>query len=88
MKILENKQNFLLNRKEIKLVVTSEKNPSYEEAIAIVGKEIKTVPENIVIKQVKGKFGRDTFLIVAYVYHSADDKVKFEPKAKKAAPSA
>lgn len=90
MKILEDKHNSLLNRKEIKIIAEAEKNPSYDEALAIVVKEIKSESENIVIKNVKGKFGRDTFLISAFIYKTKEDKEKFEPKPKqkKAAPGA
>jgi len=90
MEILQDKDNFLMNRKELKLIVEAAKNPSYPEAEAIIVEKFKTQPENIAIKQVKGKFGRDTFLISAFIYKTKEDKEKFEPKlkVKKAAPGA
>lgn len=81
-KIIEEKENFLFNRKEIKLVVEAEKNPNYEEALGIISDKFKADKENIVIKQVKGKFGRDTFLISAFAYKTKEDKEKFERKKK------
>ena len=89
-KTLENKDNYLLNRKEIKIVIQADKNPSFNEALLIFNKEFKADPEATVIKNVKGKFGRDTFLLTAFVYKTKEDKEKFEPKAKvkKAAPGA
>lgn len=80
--ILEEKKNFLINRKEIKVIVKAEKNPNREEASSILEKEFKADKENIVVKGVKGKFGRNTFLISAFIYDSKEDKEKFEPKEK------
>lgn len=82
MKVLSNKENILLNRNEVKIIVEAEKNPSYDEALVMLTKEFKAVPEAIAIHQVKGKFGRRTFLISAFVYKSQEDKEKFEPKKK------
>lgn len=83
MKILQDKQNIILNRKEIKLVIEAGKNPTMQEAEEIVAKEFKADQEGIKIKKVSGKFGRNTFLIVANVYKNKQDKEKIEPKTKK-----
>ena len=80
--ILENKENNLSSRKEIKVIVEALKNPSVEEAITLVAEEFKTHKENIAIKLIKGKFGRSTFLINAFVYKSKEDKEVIEPKKK------
>ncbi len=82
MKILQDKDNFLTNRKEVKVIVEAEKNPSYEDAEKVISKQFN-VKENIVVKKVKGKFGRKTFLISAFIYNSNEDKERFEPKDKK-----
>ncbi len=71
-----------MNRKELKVVVESAKNPSFDEALVLVAGKFKASPENIVVKKVKGKFGRDTFLIEANIYKTKEDKEKFEPKKK------
>lgn len=81
-KIIQDKENFLLNRREIKLLVKADKNLSYDEALLILNQEFKAEPEKVVIKQVKGKFGRDTFLISTFIYQTKEDKDKFEPKIK------
>lgn len=83
MKIIEDKQNMLLKRREIKAIVEAEKNPTMQEAAKTVAEHFKTAEENTAIKQVKGKFGRHTFLIVANIYKSKEDKEKIEPKTKK-----
>ncbi len=82
MQILEDKENFLMNRREMRVVVEAEKNPSYEQATNMISQEFKADKENIVIKQVKGKFGRNTFLISAFIYKTKEDKERFEPKKK------
>jgi len=83
METLKDFQNDLLNRREIKVVVESEKNPSFSEASKIISKEFKADEESIVINEIKGKFGRKTFLITARVYKTKEDKEKIEPKQKK-----
>ena len=80
--ILENKENSLMNRKEVKIVVEAEKNPSYDEALNVIAKKVGGNADTIVIKAVKGKFGRNTFLISSFIYKNKEDKEKFEPKKK------
>ena len=80
MEIVEDKENFLFNRKEVKIIVQAEKNPSYEEASDMISKQFKSEKDNVVIREVKGKFGRNTFLISASVYKTKQDKERFEPK--------
>lgn len=83
MKIIEDKQNSLLRRREIKAIVEVEKNPTMEEAAKKVAEQFKAQEDNIAIKLVRGKFGRNTFLIAANIYNNQEDKDKTEPKAKK-----
>jgi ribosomal protein S24E len=82
MNIIQDKDNFLFNRKEIRIIVEAEKSPSFEQASDIVSKEFKVEKDNIVIKEVRGKFGRNTFLISGFIYKTKEDKEKFEPKKK------
>jgi ribosomal protein S24E len=83
MNILKDFKNELLKRREIKMVVESQKNPSYEEAMKTVSGEFKAQEEAIVVKGIHGKFGRKTFLIEALIYDSKEDKEKTEQKSKK-----
>jgi ribosomal protein S24E len=84
MKILEDKNNELLKRREIKLVVDAAKNPSIQEAAKIIADQFKVAAEeNIKVNVVKGKFGRKTFLISASIYESKDDKEKTEVITRK-----
>lgn len=83
MKAIEDKNNSLLKRREIKVIVEANKNPTMQDAAKAVVEHFKSQEENVAIKQIKGKFGRNTFLITANIYHSKEDKEKTEPKAKK-----
>jgi ribosomal protein S24E len=91
MKVLKDNKNVLLKRREISVVVEGEKNPGFVEAGKIVGEQFKANEENIMVENVKGKFGRDTFLINASIYDTKELKdaaVKLFTKPKKAAPGA
>ncbi len=82
MKVLTDIKNPLLKRREVKLVVDSIGNPGFASAMKLVSEQFKAKEEAIVVNNVKGKFGRDTFLIDAMVYDSKEDKDKIEPKPK------
>jgi len=82
MKIIADNKNDLLSRREIKIIIESGKNPTFDEASEIVAKEFKAEKDNIIIDNIKGKFGRKTFLISGKIYNSKEDKEKIEPKKK------
>jgi len=82
LETLEEKENPLLMRKEVKLILESEKNPSISEAVKILAEKFGGSEENIVVERVKGKFGMRTFLVVAKIYKSKEDKERIEPKRK------
>ena len=83
MNILEEKENNLLNRKEVKIIVETAKNPSFQEAENWIAEKFKAEKELIVIKGIKGKFGRNTFLITSFIYKSKEAKEKLEKKKEK-----
>ncbi|MBS3072044.1 hypothetical protein J4408_03570 [Candidatus Pacearchaeota archaeon] len=80
--LLRDFRNNLLKRREIKLVFTSEKNPGFDFSAEKIASQFKTDKDLIVIRNVKSKFGRDTFLVDAFVYDSKKDKERVEPKPK------
>jgi len=82
MEIIQQFRNDLLKRNEIKGIIKSNGNLGYENAMKTVVEKLKTTEENIVLKNVKSKFGRDTFLIEALIYDSVEDKENIEPKKK------
>jgi len=90
MSIIKDLKNDLLKRREVKLVVEAEANPGYGKALELVAEKFNANKDNIVVKELKSKFGRHTFLIDAFIYNSITDKETTEPKKKikKAAPGA
>jgi len=90
--LIERKENPFFKREEIKIIVEAEKNPSFSEAEEAVASELKVEKEKILIRKIKGKFGRNTFLIEAEIYKNKEDKEeagmkkKSDGKAKKAEP--
>ena len=82
IQVLEEKGNPLFNRKEVKVIVESKSNPSLSEAEKGISEKFSQPKENIKINKIQGKFGRNTFLIIANVYTSLGDKDKTEPKPK------
>ncbi len=82
IEILEQKNNLLLKREEIKILVFDEKTPSFSEASKIVGEKFNKPEENINIQKIKGKFGERTFLILAFIYEDLELRKKFGAKKK------
>jgi len=80
--MLKDLNNKLLNRREVKIIVNSSSNPGFANATKIIAEQCKAKEELICVKEVKSKFGRDTFLIDAMIYNSLDDKDKIERKPK------
>jgi len=82
-RILEQKENKFFNRKEVKIILEAGKNPGFEDAATAVAEQLKADKENIFVKKIKGKFGRDTFLISAEIYKNKEDRDKQAEKFKK-----
>jgi len=82
MQIIEQKDNPLFNRKEIKVLVEAPITPSINEAEKIISDKFPSAIENVKINKVKGRFGCKTFLINANIYNTFEDKENFEPKKK------
>lgn len=82
MELIRDLKNELMRRYEVKLVVKADKNPGMKEAARMISEKFKAPQDAIAIKELKSKFGRDTFLIDAFIYKSKEDKEKMEPKKK------
>jgi ribosomal protein S24E len=82
MEVIKDFRNELLKRKEVKMVVQNSGNPGFGDAKKVIAKKFKVVEENIAMKNVKGKFGRDTFLLDAFVYDTKEDLDRVEPVKK------
>lgn len=82
MNLIKDFKNDLLKRREVKLIITAEKNPGIASASQKIAEELKVNEDVIAIKTLKSKFGRDTFLIDAFIYNSVKDKETIEPRKK------
>ncbi|MEN7982047.1 MAG: hypothetical protein ABFQ65_01210 [Nanoarchaeota archaeon] len=83
LKIIEEKENLLFNRKEIKLEIESNITPSHVDVKKLISEKYSINSENIKINYIKGKFGVKKFLVLAKIYKSKKDKDNFEIKTKK-----
>ena len=86
-------RNELMKRQEVSVILDSEKNPGFVEMAEKLSSEFKVPAENFDVYNIQGKFGRDTFLVKAYIYDSKEDKLKMldlrkTKKQKKAEASA
>jgi len=83
LKITEDKENKLFNRREVKGVVESNATPSRPDMTKLLSEKFSVPSENIKIKQIKGKFGARIFDIEANIYSSKEEKDSIELKKKK-----
>ena len=83
MNLLKDNRNELLNRREIKTILEFKKNPGYEQAKKVLAEQLNVDENLIAIRELKSKFGRNTFLIDSFIYDSLEHKERFEPKKKK-----
>ncbi|MFH1310895.1 MAG: hypothetical protein ABIH65_00635 [Nanoarchaeota archaeon] len=83
LKINEERENLLFNRKEIKGYIKSEISPSRVEVSKLLSEKFSVPAENIKIKGINGKFGTRIFDIEANIYSSQKDKDEIELKKKK-----
>jgi len=83
LKILEEKNNALFRRKEIRASLESETTPSRSHVLELLSKKFEIPKENIKIRGIKGSFGVKNFSIEANIYHSKEEKETVELKKKK-----
>lgn len=87
MNVIQDFRNELLKRREVKLIIEAGSNPGFDEAGKLVKEKFGASDEQVVVRNVKSKFGRKTFLLDAFIYDSAEDRERIEqkPKVKKEA---
>lgn len=83
IKIINEFENKLFGRKEIKGTLDLERTPSRFEVLEFFSKKYSVPLENIKVKEIKGKFGVKIFDVKVNIYDSKEDKEKFEVKKKK-----
>lgn len=84
-KIIEEKKNGLFGRREVTAEVEADSSPSKADVQKLISEKMSVPEENIVLKKIGSKFGSSTFTINAFVYKSAEEKNKVEPRPKKVA---
>lgn len=82
MKIISEQKNNLLKRRELSLILESEKNPGFDHSLKNISSHFKVSENQIAIKSIKSRFGQNSFLINAFIYDAEADKIKNEPKPK------
>jgi len=82
MKIISDKKNELLGRREILFAVEGKSNPGFAQAVSIAAKEFETDEGLIAIKSIKSSFGSNEFIIEAFAYNTSEGKMRSEPKPK------
>jgi len=83
LKIINETENPLFNRKEIQLSLKADTTPSREEVVKIISEKFSIPVESIKIKKISGKFGSKVFTVIANLYASEEKKDKIESKKKK-----
>jgi len=83
LKIIDEKENLLFKRKEIKMEITREVTPSHAEVEKIISEKFSAPFDLIKIKKISGKFGSKKFEINANIYSSKEEKENTEIKSKK-----
>jgi ribosomal protein S24E len=74
MEIRKDIKNDLMQRREVQVIVDSDKTPSFADASKLFSEQFKSPEENIMVERVGGKFGRNTFLLQASIYASPELK--------------
>ncbi len=91
MEIKKDNKNGLMHRREVLVKIEVEKAPSNAEAVKLIADQFKSSEENIMMEQVMGTFGKQSFLIKASIYDTPklkEEAVVRLTKAKKTAPAA
>jgi|SRR3989344_8755153 len=84
LKILNEKQKKLLDRKEVELEAIYDKaTPKKEEMLKEISSLLKIKENLIVLKKINQIFGASKAKVLVYVYASEESLKKVEPKEKK-----
>ena len=74
MEIKKDNKNELMQRKEVLIQIEMDKNPTNVEASKLIADQFKSDEDKVMIEQVKGTFGKKTFLIKASIYNTKELK--------------
>ena len=82
-KIIEERENPLFRRKEIRIGIDSEVSPNRAEILNLISEKFSVPESHVQIRKVQGKFGAKSFTIEANIYSSEKEKTDVELKKKK-----
>jgi ribosomal protein S24E len=83
IQVIDKRDNNLMKRKEIQLIVKSEVTPSRNEVIEQICKKLLCKPEVVRIKKIEGAFGVKSFNVDVEIYNTEEDKLCYSPAIKK-----
>ena len=85
MKLISEKKNPLLHRKEVRVLVDAPSNPGMNASAEQIAAHFKTQKELVVIKKLDSSYGKSEFIVSAFIYDNAQAlAIEPKPKAKKA----
>ena len=88
MKLIAEKKNPLLHRKEVKVLIESPSNPGINTAAEKIASHYKTQKELVIVKRLESHYGKSEFIVEALVYDNAQAlAIEPKPKVKKAVAS-
>ncbi len=79
-KVIEEKENPLFNRKELKIEIVADVTPSRLEAGKAIAEKLSVDIDRVSVQRIDGKFGSNSFIVEADVYNSKEDREKVEGK--------
>jgi ribosomal protein S24E len=83
MKIINEKENALLKRKEFLIAKNYDENPGIENVKKDLTEFLKVDEGKIFVRKINSYFGRSDFVIDVFVYDSVELKNKMEKTKKK-----
>ena len=81
-KILKDLRNNVLKRREMEILLVNRGNPGFIITKDLISHRLKVSRENIVMNHINGEFGRNEFVIDAFIYDSKEDLERIEGKQK------
>ncbi|MFW6304734.1 MAG: hypothetical protein ACOC1V_03040 [Candidatus Saliniplasma sp.] len=85
IEIKEEKENKLLNRRELVLIVSHGKNPipSRDDFRNRISNFMGVSKDQVIINKINSEFGMDSTQVFTKVYNSKDDVLKYESEYSK-----
>ncbi len=77
-KIIEERENPLFKRKEIKISIDAEVSPNRADVLNLLSEKFSVPADTIIIRKISGKFGSKNFTISADIYSSGEEKENTE----------